>query len=165
MTSDYRTPAEWLRAACLEAARSDDPLTKNGAILVPKDGAYVAVGINRMPAGVGHTRGRLERPEKYQWIEHAERAAIYTAARLGFATAGATLYCPWFACAECARAIAMSGVSTVVGHVSMWFATPERWRHSMHVGETILHEARVSTRWISDPLDVEVLFNGRSMRL
>ena len=35
---------------------------------------------------------RWERPEKYSWVEHAERNAIYAAAREGVRLAGATMY-------------------------------------------------------------------------
>jgi dCMP deaminase len=49
-------------------------------------------------------------------MEHAERDAIYKAAFVGMQTEGATLYVPWFACADCARAIIAAGITRVVGN-------------------------------------------------
>ena len=35
---------------------------------------------------------RQKKPEKYFWFEHAERNAIYNAARIGVSTKGCTIY-------------------------------------------------------------------------
>jgi dCMP deaminase len=165
-TLSHNTPADWLRIACQEAAAgSDDPHTQNGAVLVPKAAAYVCIGVNRVPRGVWAAPDRLARPEKYQYIEHAERAAIYNAARVGTPTLGATLYCPWFACMDCARAIIMAGVSEVVGHVRPRAATPERWTASIVKAEAMLREANVSMRWLAEPLGVTIRFDGEEMEL
>jgi dCMP deaminase len=165
-TLSHNTPADWLRVACQEAAAgSDDPHTQNGAVLVPKAAAYVCIGVNRVPRGVWAAPDRLARPEKYQYIEHAERAAIYNAARVGTPTLGATLYCPWFACMDCARAIIMAGVSEVVGHVRPRAATPERWTASIVKAEAMLREANVSMRWLAEPLGVTIRFDGEEMEL
>jgi dCMP deaminase len=60
---------------------------------------------------------RWERPEKYEWVEHAERNAIYNAARSGVRTKGATMYLNYAVecCAGCTRAIIQSGIRRVVG--------------------------------------------------
>ncbi|MBW4982935.1 hypothetical protein KZZ07_10315 [Mameliella sp. CS4] len=44
---------------------------------------------------------------------HAEMAALSTAARLGVATIGATLYCTTFPCHNCAKHIVAAGISKV----------------------------------------------------
>ena len=130
-TLPYNTPIDWLRIAAQEAAAgSHDMHTQNGAILVPRAAAYVCVGVNKVPAGIWASPDRLARPAKYEYIEHAERMAIYQAARVGTPTRGATLYCPWFACMDCARAIIVAGITEVVGHVRPRAATPERWTSS-----------------------------------
>jgi len=56
------------------------------------------------------------RPAKYRWTEHAERNAIFSAARMGVSIVGATMYLPWFPCAECARAIVQSGIGALVAY-------------------------------------------------
>ena len=166
MIIKQQTAIDWLRIACQEAAASShDRQTQNGAVLVPNAAAYVAVGVNRFPKGIGVTPDRLERPAKYEYIEHAERAAIYAAARVGTPTAGAKLYCPWFACADCARAIIMAGITEVVGHVRPRAATPERWTATVVQAEAMLREAGVGMRWIAEDIGVTIRFNGEEMRL
>ena len=58
---------------------------------------------------------RHERPAKYSWTEHAERNAIYNAAKLGIGLDGCTAYVNWFPCIDCARAIVQAGVLRLVG--------------------------------------------------
>ena len=164
-TLPHYTPVDWLRIAAQEAASSHDPHTQNGAVLVPRSAAFAAVGVNKVPNGVWAAPDRLTRPEKYNYIEHAGRAAIYKAARVGTPTAGATLYCPWFACMDCARAIIMAGIVEVVGHVKPRAATPERWTAQIVKAEAMLREARVGVRWLAEPLGVTIRFDGEEMEL
>ena len=56
----------------------------------------------------------MERPEKYVWVEHAERKAIYNAARCGTALEGCTIYTDLMPCMDCARAIVQAGIVEVV---------------------------------------------------
>jgi len=105
-------PPEFWMAKAVEWADaiSDDPHTKVGCVIVwPQN---FLRGANRLPAGVAKTDAtRFERPEKYLWIEHAEREAIAAAARIGRSTAGAAMYLPWFPCPGCARAIVNAGIA------------------------------------------------------
>ena len=94
---------------------SSDLNTQNGAIIV-NNGEIISMGANSIPLNVKIDDNRLKRPDKYNYIEHAERNAIYNAAKQGKSTYGATMYCPWFACTDCARAIIQSGIKKVVGH-------------------------------------------------
>ena len=73
--------------------------------------------------------GKLEFLAGYPllYVEHAEHAAIYEAARIGTPTEGATLICPWAACADCARAIMFSGIAQLVVHKQALARTPDRW--------------------------------------
>jgi dCMP deaminase len=154
------TDIDWLRLAAQTAAEaSHDDSTQNGAVLVPKEG-FIAAAANHFPA-----MAVWSKPEKYRYIEHAERAAIYAAAKIGTKTAGSTLYCPWYACPECARAIICAGVVEVVGHISARQATPDRWVEQVLAGERMLTQAGVALRWLAEPLGVTILFNGREMSL
>lgn len=94
---------------------STDPRTKNASILLHQDGRET-FGANHFPRGVDENLDRWEKSQKLFWVEHAERNTIYEAARLGRPTSGGTLYCPWFSCCDCARAIIQSGIKKVVGH-------------------------------------------------
>jgi dCMP deaminase len=140
---------DWLRI-CYEAAAksSTDPSTQNGAVLVTADGTFI-VEANRFPNKVEETPERWTRPLKYSFVEHAERNAIYRAAREGLKTAGATLYCPWFACADCARAIIEARIVEVVGHLDEKDEeTNARWAETCKIGDQMLYEAGVRFRRI-----------------
>ena len=152
---------DYLRAAYKYAASySDDPNTQNGAVLVLADGS-VHLGTNRIPPSVRRSPERLESPEKYSWIEHAERDAIMSACRAGESTLGSTLYCPWFACPDCARSIIQSGVSEVVGHAATMSRTPDRWASLLATAATMLHEAGVKARIVGGDVGVSLRFDGQ----
>lgn len=115
------TDKEFIEAAKKYAQHSPDPSRKTGCLIVREGGVGIA-GCNEFPPGV---KPRLERPEKYEFIEHAERNAIYNCARYGYALDGATIYLTWFPCAPCARALVCSGIKRLVGYEPDW--TEERY--------------------------------------
>jgi dCMP deaminase len=138
------TKPELLRACYDFGMRfSDDPSTKLGTLLLNSDGQVICFGANRFPIGVDLLPERLERPTKLQYMEHGERDAIFQAAHRGVALKDAILYSPWYACADCARAIICSGIKRVVGHQSFFDRTPDRWKESIAVGHQMLCEAGV----------------------
>ena len=160
------TPQQYLLRAYREATKSPDPSTQNGAIVVTVSGREPTVAdCNRFPDRVEVPPDRLKRPLKYQFIEHAERNVIYKCAKLGISTHGATMYVPWFACSDCARAIIQVGISHVVGHQRMADQTPDHWKESIAHAMTMLEEARVKITMIPDFLDgPKILFNGQWWR-
>lgn len=93
------------------AARSDDPHTQIGCVITSPRGDILVNTANSLTNGVRPSPELLERPEKYDWIEHAERNAIFVAAKYGCALEGAHMHIPGFPCVECARAIVQSGIS------------------------------------------------------
>lgn len=164
MIAETRTDADLLRLAAVSAREfSDDPRTQNGAVLARRN-EIVVWAANTSPT-VLWSKQRSQPPQKYTYIEHAERAAIYKAAMAGWATGGASLYCVWFACPDCARAIIAAGIYEVVGHAATRNATPERWLAAVLTGESMLREAGVSLRWLAEPLGVKILFDGKEMSL
>lgn len=136
----------FIRMAMQVATRSMDPSTKVGCVLVGAGREVLSTGYNDMPRGVrstytGHEgprtavydtlkrrmefpavitrllKERWSRPEKYKFVEHAERNAVYNAARHGTALLGCTAYmnyepCP---CADCTRALIQVGCVRIVG--------------------------------------------------
>jgi dCMP deaminase len=157
------TDLEYLRQAYLYAATwSDDPDTQNGAVLVSTRG-YVVCGANRFPFGVNELPERLSRPSKYLYLEHAERDAVYAAAMSGIVAQGSTLYCPWFACPDCARAIIQSGIARVVGHDRPISMTPERWVEPIEVAKQMLAEAGVKMDVIGGETGVAIRFDGQTV--
>lgn len=140
---------KFLKEAKELAKDSPDRSTKVGCVIV-KSHRVIARGINKMPKGIDDTvDARHERPTKYSWFEHAERNAIFEAARKGVSLEGTTLYCGSTLagppCAECCRALIQSGITKVVGSVgdddpNTWEA---RWRDSMMVSLEMLKEAGI----------------------
>jgi dCMP deaminase len=146
--------------------QSDDPRTQNGAILV-KDNKIIGMGVNRLPRGIEKLEKRLERPTKYQWIEHAERNAIFMAAREGHQTEGATLYCPWFACCDCARGIIEAGISKIIGHKQVFEQYGEGpWTESINIGNQMFKEAGIITELYDGPINttIEIILNGEKWK-
>lgn len=150
---------EYLAQAYRVALASPDLSTQNGAIIINSRG-QTAMGCNKLPIGVAVTPERLERPKKYLWTEHAERNAIYNAASRGVCTEGATMFCPWFACADCGRAIIQAGISHIVGHQKMFDETPDRWKDSIAEALEMFWESGVSWELIDGDLGCEpIRFN------
>jgi len=97
-------------AEALQAAiRSPNRVRQVGAVLAALDGARIAA-CNTFPAGVKETEERHLGDGRFVWMEHAERHAIFEAARRGIATAGGHITSTFFPCIDCARAIVDSGI-------------------------------------------------------
>jgi dCMP deaminase len=95
---------------------SKDQSARTGSVIVGADRIVRTMGYNGLVRGANdHDRSRHQRPEKYLWSEHAERNAIYNAARLGLSVDGCTIYVNWFPCGDCARAVVQSGIVRIVG--------------------------------------------------
>jgi len=101
----------FMRIADLEVAQwSKDRSSKVGAIIV-KNGVVVTTGYNGFPRGINdNVESRHERPEKYQWVIHAETNAIINAARQGVSTIDTDMYVNWYICDRCAGNIVNAGI-------------------------------------------------------
>lgn len=141
---------------------SRDPLTRNAALLVSNEGDIVYTrAVNNFPVGVVEYDERWERPMKYDYVQHAERGAIYAAAKLGFKTGGTTLICPFFACQECAKAIVGAGISNVIG----LYDPTSHWRDKISIGDVILLEAGVKIERLKDKLGLHMLRDGKLLEV
>lgn len=139
---------------------SPDPSTVNAAVLYTYMGMLrQTLAVNEFPKGVRYSDDRWGRPQKYDFIAHAEEAAILKASRLGLATAGTTLVCPWAACATCARLIVQAGCSHLVTLKPQDADTHERWAESIAQAMTILDEGGVKVTFYDKPLGVQVRRN------
>jgi dCMP deaminase len=157
----------------LAAEKATDPSTQNGAVIYnPQTKTVVGIGANHFPLGVVESTERWERPLKYSFVEHAERSAIYYAAREGNKTAGGIMYCAWAACSDCSRAIIEARISELVTHYNP--LNPERfgkpvsaqWRESVRIGMTMLAEAGVKVRLLENPMtdDLSIRFDGGQVK-
>lgn len=132
--------------AALEAAReSPNRVRQVGAILRSSDGTAIAA-CNTFPAGVRDLPERHEGDGRFVWMEHAERHAIFAAARRGIATAGATLTTTFFPCIDCARAIVDAGIVCVETPPPA-FEDPV-WGQAFIRSSVILEEGGVAVRHV-----------------
>lgn len=169
MNFDDYTPPDWhrwfLQGVYWIASKSKDSKTKIGAIIV-KDKRIISTGYNGMPEGVDDTVSeRLERPTKYFYFEHGERNAIYSAARHGIVTDGATLYTNAVPCADCARGIVQAGITNVYVHkqfndISDMYVR-DQWKGHHTVTSILLDEAGVGILSIDAVLGCKAYFDGK----
>jgi dCMP deaminase len=114
---DFRWETYFSKMLDVVRSKSKDTSTQVGCIIVGKDNEVRSTGYNGFPRGVNDdimsVPERYARPEKYKWFEHAERNAIYNAARIGTATDGCRVYVTGIPCMDCARAIIQAGIIEV----------------------------------------------------
>ena len=101
----------FMSMAILVSMRSIDPSQKNGCIIVDKNNKILSVGYNGFPRNSIDELIPLKRPDKYLFIEHAEKNAILNRQ---FSIEGSTLYVTSIPCLACMRSIIQSGVKRVV---------------------------------------------------
>jgi dCMP deaminase len=121
----------FLQMATLVASKSKDRSTKVGCVIVGPNNEVRTTGYNGFCRGVNDdVEERHQRPEKYYWVEHAERNAVYNAARNGIPLDGCTAYITMIPCADCTRALIQSGIKKIIikkGDVdSRWVENFER---------------------------------------
>lgn len=132
----------FLELACFISQWSKDDSRKVGCVIVGTDRSILAIGYNGFPRGISDEKvERVRRPAKYVWTEHAERNAIYQAARNGIALAGSTMYLPWFPCVDCARAIVQAGIARLVAIRPG--RKDARWDEHFATADTLFREAKV----------------------
>lgn len=154
VASGQRWDERWMELARFLASPlwSKDRSRQVSAVIVnPTHQAVVSFGVNGFPRGLDDSLDwRHARPEKYVWTEHAERNAIFNAARIGVSTEGCTMYLPWFPCSQCARAIIQSGIRRLVtiqpdGHDATW-------GEDMLIASDMLTEAAIQVEYMpGDP--------------
>ncbi len=99
MTRQEKLDRHFLRLAWINAlGLSKDPATKVGAVIVSADSRAVSLGYNGFPAGASETGNKWQRPEKYEWVIHAEMNAIMNAP---FDTKDCSLYVTHQPCHRC----------------------------------------------------------------
>ena len=125
--------------------KSKDQSTQIGAVIVGKDKEILSTGYNSFPRGLNDNKPeRQERPEKYFWFEHAERNAIYNAARVGTPLKGSTIYLTsGLPCMDCARGIVNSGIKTVYCKEVCTTKNKEKWEESQKKSLQLLLECGV----------------------
>jgi dCMP deaminase len=129
-----------------------------GSVIVGPDKEVRSTGFNGLPRGVHddlEERHSRENGAKYLWSSHAERNAIYNAARIGMPLKGCTIYIPWFPCVDCAKAIIQSGISELVAYEPDYH--DPKWGPEFTIVTQMLDEAKVTIRFIRE---LQKLENG-----
>lgn len=164
--------------AVLIAQKSKDTSTKVGCVIVSQDNTILSTGFNGFPRGIvekismpswdesnsrmdeiwdenqkaaENISARWQRPEKYFWVEHAERNAIYNAARNGIKILGAKAYLNWEPkpCADCTRALIQAGIVEIIGPNRKFSGAGAGKHYSINHAEVMLQEAGVATRLVN----------------
>jgi dCMP deaminase len=144
---------QYLKMANAEAASSDDPKrfffprSAVGVVIADQSG-LLAASANVFPPALADAL-RLEsrdlaEAERYYFIEHAERAAIYRALSSGKMIRGATIYGTRFPCADCARAIIWCGITRAV--FSSGLAGEKQWLESQRAALQMMRLSGVKVR-------------------
>jgi len=120
-----------------------DPKRKVGSVIVDDDHMVISMGYNGIPRNCDNeVPERNERPTKYLYYEHAERNALYHAARHGVTVKGCNMYVTDFPCADCARGIIQAGIKRLIAPQPSF--DHERWGESWAAAEAMLVESGVN---------------------
>ncbi len=110
---------DYMRAAYLNAQKSNDPSTQNGGVFVVGH-RVVGNGHNQAPPATGLSLAEVEeqygKAAKYMSALHAEEDTINDARRRGARPGDGMLIVPWAACAECAKHMIEARIMCLVRH-------------------------------------------------
>lgn len=129
--------------------KSKDESTQIGAIIVGQDNEILSTGYNSFPRGLNdEIKERQERPIKYFYFEHAERNAIFNAARVGTPINNSIIYITsGLPCADCARAIINSGIKKVYCKSVCTTKNKSKWDESQRISLEMLNECGVEVEY------------------
>ena len=138
----------------LIAMKSKDENTHVGAVVVNPNNEIITMGYNGLVRGINDdVPERQEKPEKYFWFEHAERNAIYNAARIGALLVGCKMYTNGIPCVYCARGVIQSGIMEVIVDREWDSGNEGKCKERADRGRSMLEEAGVKIRRV----DVKLL--------
>jgi dCMP deaminase len=147
MTKEEKWNRRYMDAADFYSSWSEDPKKQVGAVIV-RNNRILSYGYNGFPTGVstGENGERLEdREKKLDFIVHAEMNAVVTAAKMGHKVDKSTMYCNFFPCPECAKAIIQSGIERLV---TVKLKIDSKWHKKMLVSLGMLTEAKIKITFL-----------------
>ena len=139
----------FIRMCYLVSQKSKDRSTKVGCVIIGQDNEIRSTGFNGFPRGVDDNKEEFhQRPLKYKITEHAERNAIYNAARCGIVLNNCRIYVPWHPCSDCARGIIQCGIKSVIldPNYKMDDGLMKRWEDDIAISKILFLEAKVLTK-------------------
>ena len=138
--------------------KSKDESTKIGTVIVGRDNEILSTGYNSFPKGLNdNIESRQTRPIKYFYFEHAERNAIFNAAKNGIKIDGSSIYLSCGPpCADCARAIINSGIKRIycveIGSDPLMNKVGSKWNESCLIGLEMLEECGIEVNYYNNDL-------------
>jgi dCMP deaminase len=140
---------------------STDKNTKTGAVIV-LNGKIVARGTNKFAENVKITEKRNTPISKRVYQDHAERNAIYHAAKLGVPLDEAKMYATWVPCPACANAIINSSINELIFHYEMAIKTEKDWEEDLKESLKMLIESGVKVSMFKGQIgNCKGLFKGQ----
>lgn len=102
--SRARNVAEW----------SKDDSTKVGCVAVADGKYHIMDGYNSLPEYLDDDDQQFwKRPDKYDFVEHAERNMLYKMARFNIKPDNFDVFMLWFPCPDCMRALEAHGCKKI----------------------------------------------------
>lgn len=156
----------FMNMAYLCSMKSKDQSTKIGAVVVGPDREIRSTGFNSFPRNINDDiQSRQERPEKYMFMAHAERNAIYNAARMGITLKDCTLYTPGYPCSGCAIACIQAGIKEVVLDLDWNDEIPEKWDKEHIISKQMFEENGINVRyWQGELLQIQSIRRNEKLK-
>lgn len=129
--------------------KSKDEHTQIGVAVVGPDNEIRSTGYNSFPRGINdRVAVRQQRPLKYFYFAHAERNALYNAARVGTPLKDCVMYLTCgVPCADCAIGIINSGIKEIWVNWAKNETNSEKWAEHAKHSMIMFEEAGVTVRW------------------
>jgi len=136
------------------AARSKDPNTQHGAMIVDVNHRPLGFGYNGAPSRISDKEINWKRPEKYPYIIHAEQNAIDHCGGAYNALNGCTIYVTGLSCPPCMLRIISKGIKRVVfgpqGSAMLDEAAVALVKDLVKMGSITLDEYVGNLNWMRD---------------
>ena len=144
---------EFYIGMCLHVSKkSKDRSTKLGAVIVGDNHELISIGFNGFPRKIDDEEERYhERPMKYRITEHAERNAIYNAARRGIPLEGSRMYLPFepTPCTDCTRGVIQVGITHIIGTDFKFTGKGKQWDEDLALALEMLEQAGIERTALS----------------
>lgn len=132
---------------------SKDPARKVGAVIY-RDSYPLSFGYNGIIRG--YPDDMVAPTDKLIYTEHAEKNAIFNAARNNINIMGASIACTFHPCHECARAIVQSGIKRVICPPPSDDDMIGKWASSIDAATRMFSICGVEVFFVCKP-DIQVL--------
>lgn len=134
----------FLGLAKVVSQRSHDIHTQHGCVITDCNHRILGVGYNGFPKGMDDTKLPTTRPEKYDWMIHAERNALSNCV---IRPDNGIAYVTGQSCNDCIKALWQEGVTKVImtkGHGTHLFDEKEQQTFDFFTKETGMEVIKIS---------------------